>query len=500
MARSPGITCVFFLALTLLACEGVPPAAPSEPSTDEAPAVEHPPPPREDLPSPGPWSGPGRAGRVQQAWRVKGTGMDIVQATAWTPDGDLLVLSRSTGGRIDGSAILSLIKYSPAGRVRWSRELRHESQSRGMGYYDVKNLMAVDARGSIILAGLERGETYLGLETWVRDAYVAKLDVNGLPVWTRSFATGDDPGLGLQALAVDASGAIVLGGLVAGPVDVGGQRLTREDKAFVIRYTPDGTLDWVRTVSPEPRTHPGPQARVQALAVDGEGHIIAAGSYTGKLLPGGATASGMVGAPFLLRWDARGALTWGRDFEGQTGELFSVGATPEGHVAAVGRFQGTLTWGGKHLVEDTPGAWGSFLVVGDARGQAVAARSLRAANVSTLTVDPRGRIYLGGHGPADADLGGGPMMDSPRTQLFLARYSLSAEHAWSRTFPHPSQPLPGDIGDRYLRTLSIQPGRKLVAGGCIQMPTDFDGTVIAPEPVPGMPLPPPDGYLLHLEP
>ncbi|WP_257461784.1 hypothetical protein [Archangium lipolyticum] len=433
---------------------------------------------------------------------MKGSGLDLVQGTAWTRRGELVVLSRSSGDDTDGSATLSLSKYTPWGWRLWTRELRHVSRNGGLGYYDVRNLLGVGPDGSIVLAGFERGTTDLGGGTLVQDVYLAKLDAHGQPVWTRSFATsGHELPLRPNALAVDSQGAIVLGGEVFGSADLGGQMLVREDKAFVARYTPAGTLDWVRAVSSSPRELYGPQVSVDALAVDGEGNVYAAGNYTGTLFPGGATTWHWAGAPFLIRWDARGQQVWGKDFGGLKGQIYVAGVTPDGHVAAAGRFMGALAWGGKDVAGDSREPWASFLVVADVDGQELAARSLREANVRAMAVDPRGRIYVGGYGPADTDLGGGPMMDSQREQLFIVRYSLAAEHAWSRTFPNQPSPSGSYIGDRYMRTLSVRPGWGLIAGGNFQLPTDFGGFLLAPEPVPESPYPPlPDGYLLRLAP
>ncbi|QRN97267.1 hypothetical protein JRI60_51425 [Archangium violaceum] len=490
-------TVAFFSAVSLMACGGAERSEPAAPLEVESAPVEQGA-PDDDSPSrDGGWSW-GRPGSVTWAQLVKGSGLDLVQGTAWTRRGELIVLSRSTGEDTDGSATLTLSKYTPWGWRLWTRELRHVSRNGGLGYYDVRNLLGVGPDGSIVLAGFERGTTDLGGGTLVQDVYLAKLDADGTPIWTRSFG---GTSLWPRALAVDAWGAIILGGEVSNTVDLGGQTLVREDKAFVARYTPAGDLDWVRAVSPEPRQVYGPRASVDAIAVDGAGNVFAAGNYTGTLFPGGATTWSWTGAPFLIRWDAQGQQVWGKDFGGLEGQVYVAGATPDGHVAAAGRFLGTLAWGGQGVVGDSREYWSSFLVVADVDGQELAARSLREAHVRAMAVDPRGRIYVGGYGPADTDLGGGPMMDSQLEQLFIVRYSLAAEHAWSRTFPNQPSPLGSYIGDRYMRTLSVRPGWGLIAGGNIQLPTDFGGIRLAPEPVPDSPYPPsPDGYLLRLAP
>ncbi|WP_375769497.1 hypothetical protein NR798_01035 [Archangium gephyra] len=445
-------------------------------------------------------AGVGEPGSVRWAGLVSSPWMDLVQGTVWTPHRELVVLSRSTGDTIDGSALLTLSKYAPSGELLWSRELRHVSRWWGLGFYDVRNLLAVGPDGSLVLAGHERGDTHLGGEWWVHDAYLAKLDADGNPLWARSFPVSEFPLL-LNALAVDARGAIAIGGVVTGPVDFGGQTLERADKAFVARYLPDGTLDWVRAISPEPRSTYGTQASVNGLAVDAEGNVVAAGSYTGTLFPGGATASGWIGAPFLIQWNAQGEMTWGKDFGALQGELLVAGGSPDGHVAAAGRFLGQLSWGGTSVTADSRDYWTSFLVVAGARGEERAARSLREAHVGALTVDPRGRVYVGGNGPGDLDLGGGPMMETPLDQLFVARYSLDAAHEWSRTFANARPgPWGSYLGDRYVRSLAVTPGRSLVMGGNIQLPTDFGGTVLAPMDGPDAPYVAPDGFLLQLGP
>jgi len=175
---------------------------------------------------------------------------------------------------------LELRSYSAAGSERWSTRI---------GYYDdwVRS-MATDRDGNIIVAG-----TY----DYGYGVYVRKYDANGQFVWSYFF-DGDSDYAAAGGVAVDREGDVV----VVGTVEMydGSWR----DDIFVIRLSPSGTPIWTRVFGTSGNEHAG------GVAVDGNGHVIVAGSTTGNL------ARPPVGLRdvFVRKYDANGTEVWTRQF------------------------------------------------------------------------------------------------------------------------------------------------------------------------------------------
>src|SRR5262249_1386277 len=128
-------------------------------------------------------------------------------------------------------------------------------------------------------------------------AYVARYDPSGSLLWVHDIgaSTSDGYGQGAQ-VAVDGSGNIYAGGNFSETVNFGtdasgnpvprkGPTAASGDVAeYVVKYAPDGTVQWAVTVCSVCNTN-------ERLTVDPQGDVLVANYFGGTKVVGGQTLS-----------------------------------------------------------------------------------------------------------------------------------------------------------------------------------------------------------------
>jgi hypothetical protein len=158
--------------------------------------------------------------------------------------------------------------------------------------------VAVDAGDNVFIAGFFMDSWNLGGGTMTsaggRDAFVAKYDAAGSPLWSRQF--GDDMEQQLWGVAVDGQGGAIVSGYFQGTVDLGaGAMVSAGESDFVLaHYAADGSLAWARRFG---------DAAAQVghdVSLGPSGKIISIGGFAGAVdFGGGPLASAGVNDVWL---------------------------------------------------------------------------------------------------------------------------------------------------------------------------------------------------------
>lgn len=183
--------------------------------------------------------------------RYDGGGNDEAHAMAVDASGNVIVTGYSPG--IGSSDDYATIKYSNAGVPMWTNRYNGPANSK-----DQASNMALDASGNVFVTGNSRGDGSLD------DYATIKYSNAGVPMWTNRY---NGPGNGqdiAQAVAVDASGNVI----VTGFSDGGGSNSW--DYA-TIKYSNAGIPLWTN------RYDRGADSGI-ALAVDGSSKVFVTGS------------------------------------------------------------------------------------------------------------------------------------------------------------------------------------------------------------------------------
>lgn len=285
------------------------------------------------------------AGALMWARRFGGDGAARLSAAAVDPTGALL-LAGSFEGTVDfgnggtltsaGSNDIFAVKLDPSGAPLWA-----SSFGDAQGSAEI----AADDAGNVVLAGYFGGTMDLGvgeplLSAGASDAFVAKLDPGGTPLWARRF--GDEQSQGIEGIAFDSSGNVLVTGYFNGTMDVSdGKSLASAGASdvFVVKLDPAGVPLWARRFGDEQ-----PQWATGA-AVDAAGNLVVTGYFNGTmdLGSGKPLTSAGAGDVFVVKVDPLGVPLWGRRFgDDDAQESIGVAVDEFGNAVVAGSFNGAI--------------------------------------------------------------------------------------------------------------------------------------------------------------
>ena len=143
-----------------------------------------------------------------------------------------------------GSADVFIAKYNSSGTHQWSQRFG------GIGS-DEGNKVAVDASGNVVATGIFASTVNFGGATLVSagndDIFLAKFNSAGVHQWSQRFGSTniDTP----EDVAVDPAGNVLMSGSFSGPVSFGGSAFTSVGAAtdmFMAKYNSAGVHKWSR--------------------------------------------------------------------------------------------------------------------------------------------------------------------------------------------------------------------------------------------------------------
>jgi outer membrane protein assembly factor BamB len=231
-------------------------------------------------------------------------------------DGDVI----AAGGMGDGRSEFVVMRLSAtSGRPRWQRTIVGAPRPPFFGYDHSAHAVAVDAAGDVVAAGTVEAATYVQYHQSLDLAVVKLAGTSGEERWRYVLDGTANQSDGAGFIAVDAAGDVFVGGGVTDLAPTGEDQSVRT----VLRLGgSDGRPRWRQSVTE--------LTLMQAMALDGAGGVIAAGSSF--------TATGQHFTVVKLD-GASGAVAWTAtiqrpDTRFQT--ALGVVALPSGDVAAVG--------------------------------------------------------------------------------------------------------------------------------------------------------------------
>ena len=283
--------------------------------------------------------------------------------------------------------------------------------------------------------------------------------------WSQTFgSTGNDAAL---SVTVGVSGDVFMTGYFSGAVDFGGGALVSAggEDIFFAKYDANGTHQWSQRFG----NTLGDNGR--SVFVDASGNVLLTGKFSGIVDFGGGPLSAMGSSDvFLAKFDANGVYQWSQRFGGSDIDAgTSVVVDDSGSVYLMGTFRGTGDFGGGPLVS----AGGSDIFLAKYDGSGIHQWSQRFGSTSnfdtgkSISVDGSGNVVLAGNFSETADFGGGPLVSSGGTDIFLAKYDTNGVHQWSQRFGGPN----GDSGEG----VAVDIAGNIFATGAFRDTVDFGG-------------------------
>jgi len=349
------------------------------------------------------------------------------KAIATDSSGNVLVTGYQSSFSVDfgggaqfsrGATDIFVAKYSSAGSWVWSKTI-------GGSGFDHGNAIAAAADGSTYLTGYI-GASTVGIDfgggpvnsVGGSDVFLVKYSATGAHVWTRRL--GGSLNDASNAVAVDPSGNVYIGGSFEGTVDFGGGPLSSSGlrDVFVAKFTSAGQFVWARKFGGSG------DDLLQSLAADSAGSVALAGKFQGSISFGGTALTSAGGDDaFLARISGiDGAAGWSKRFGATSGDVsMGVGVDGFNNVVVTGYFYGTTDFGGGPL-----SALGIdvFAAKYSSAGAHVWSRKYGSGDHQigdSLIVSPSGDIRLSGYFGGTIDFGAGPITSTGSFDAFTTQ-------------------------------------------------------------------------------
>jgi PKD repeat protein len=236
-------------------------------------------------------------------------------------------------------------KFDAAGTHLWSRNFPNTGNDFGMG-------VATDAAGDVAVVGYFNASINLGTGDLIAgngmtDAFVVKLSDTGAYLWSKQLGA-DDGGETGKAIAMDATGNVVVAGEADKAIDLGGGLLQPYgfSDVWVVKYNASGGHVWSRRIG---GVH---NDMVSGLAIDGSGNVLVEGNFRWTTDFGGTslTAAGYEDV-YVAKYRADGLPLWAQQLGGLSADFGNaVAVTPAGEPLVAGTFNGSGGFAGDMLV------------------------------------------------------------------------------------------------------------------------------------------------------
>ncbi len=272
----------------------------------------------------------------------------------------------------NGVPDMFVARLNSDGTLAWAKRAGGNDQDRGSRILALPDDSALvvgsfgfPSSGSATFGQGEPNETVLN-SSGGTEIFIAKFNPDGTLAWAKRAggSQGDAP---YSAAALPDGGAVVTGyyGAPSGGVATFGEGEVNEttltsvaggQDIFVARYSPAGTLDWVRSAGSSGNENGS------AIAVLPDGSALVTGDFGA---PSGSSVTFGPGEPnetilssaggadiFVAQFDPGGSLVWATRAGGSGSDFgYGIGADPEGNALVSGGFAGTALFGSGEVNE-----------------------------------------------------------------------------------------------------------------------------------------------------
>ena len=305
------------------------------------------------------------------------TGTTTAQSTVVDANGNVFVVGNATGNfgnqLNQGSQDVYLTKYDSAGNEQWSSLLGSAGSASAYS-------LAVDPTGGVVVAGSTNADlTTTAVANGNTDSFVAKYDTNGSQTWTTQIPTLSNNQA--NAVSVDTSGNIYIGGQVTGVIGAGQTNAGGND-SYIAKLDAKGAVVY------EQQLGTSGNDSVSATAVNATGDLFVASVQNGEAILSKYTGG-----------DATQAPAWQVDLGNlQNGGLISGLAVSGDQIYVSGSTQNAALDAGGTATIATASSGGSDAFVFSATDQGATATTNYVSYVGTAGTDKGGAVTVGADG------------------------------------------------------------------------------------------------------
>ncbi|HEY8947756.1 MAG TPA: SBBP repeat-containing protein [Rhizomicrobium sp.] len=346
-------------------------------------------------------------------------GTTTAQASAVDASGNIYVLGNATGDfgsqLNQGTQDVYLTKYDSAGNVQWTQMVGAADSASGYG-------LAVDQNGNAYVTGGTTSDlTTTAIANGNNDSFVAKYDTNGTPVWTQQVQTLNQNQS--NAITVDSSGNVFIGGQVTGVIGKGQTSAGKQD-GYVAELNSKGKIVY------EQQLGTAGTDQVSAMTTASDGSL-----YVASVQNGHAVLSKYANG------DATQPAVWTQDLgDLQNGGTISSIAVSGNQVYLSGSTTNTNLNGGgtATIVAPSSGSGDAYVMGITDNGSSATANTVSYVGTSAtdkggaLTVGADGTVYLSG--TTSGTFAGQTRSAQNTTNAFVASIAPGGAVNWVRQY------------------------------------------------------------------
>jgi hypothetical protein len=348
------------------------------------------------------------------------SGTTTAGATAVDASGNVYVIGTATGdfgNQINqGAQDVYLTKYDSAGHALWSDLLGSAGSASGYG-------LALDPAGGAVVTGASTADlTPTSVADGNNDSFVARYDANGSQIWIKQIQTL--AANQANAVSVDASGNVYIGGQVSGGVVGKGQAALGKGDAYLAKFDSKGNL-----VAENQFGTSGADS-VGATATGSDGSLYVAGVQNGEAIVSKYAGGDITSAP-----------TWTQDLGAlQAGGTIGGLAVANGQVYVSGTTGNpNLTAGGQAGVAAAASGGADAFVfnltdngAGATAGHVTYIGTAGTEQGGAVTVGPDGTVYLAGS--TTGTFAGQVRSAANLTNAFASAINADGSIQWTRQY------------------------------------------------------------------
>jgi len=286
--------------------------------------------------------------------------------------------------------------------------------------------------------------------------------------WSKKFG-GSSSDYG-WSVATDANGNVFVTGYFYNSMSIGGTTLTSNGSAdiYVASFSPSGQFRWAKAFGGSSYDYG------YGIAVDGAGNVYVTGTFRGSANFGGGTisTSGTYNDIFVASFDNSGKHRWSKGFGASSYDYgYGIGTDSSGNVYVTGYMSGSVSFGGTTLTSN--GSYDIFLASFTSTGTHRWSKNFGSTSSDygyDLTVDGGGNVTITGYFYNSADFGGGTLTSKGSGDIYLASFTPAGKHRWSKNF--------GSTSYDYGWSVASDKAGNVYASGYFYNSVDFGGGTI----------------------
>jgi chitodextrinase len=299
------------------------------------------------------------------------------------------------------------------------------------------------------------------------DTAVVTVSGAGSTQWVRSLGgSGEDAA---AAVAVDASGNVVVVGTFAGTLTVGTQTLVSAGglDVFVAKYTAAGSLVWAK------RWGGASDDFARGVKVTGTGDLIVVGYFygTADFGTGALVSAGLADIVLASYSGTTGAARWVRRVGNTADDVaYAVAVDTAGNAYVTGGFAGTVDFGSGPVTAISTSQADTFVAkLAVSTGACAWARQFLNGSTDIgygIGVDGSGNVLLTGAFAYRIDFGGGILETAGGQDVFVAKLlGTTGAYVWAQRY--------GGTGTDLPQALAVDAGGNAVVTGYFQGTVNF---------------------------